>query len=158
MPKQKPGRSKQNYATPPEFINAVKRRLGVRNFGWDFAADDTNTKAASFWSLSDNALRQDWTSCLLDHEWGWLNPPFANIGPWVVKCLTAGRQIAFLVPASVGSNWFRDFIHQQYGVEVLFLNGRICFNGVAGYPKDCMLVLFGTNKSYRSDVWTWEKP
>jgi hypothetical protein len=64
-------------------------------------------------------------------------------------------KIALLVPASVGSNWYRDFIHERHGVKVLFLNGRICFDGKNGYPKDCMLVLFGTGQPFAVDVWTW---
>ena len=65
------------------------------------------------------------------------------------------------MPASVWSNWYRDFIHEQHGVQTLFLNGRLCFikdwqhtinpedwallyEVTALYPKDCICVLFGT--------------
>ena len=35
MPAQRPGRSRQDFETPPEFIAAVKRRLGINGFGFD---------------------------------------------------------------------------------------------------------------------------
>lgn len=162
MPKQKPGRSKQNYATPEDLIRAVKARLGIKAFKFDFAADKKNAKARSWWNKQDDALAQRWTLWVLACRmgWGWLNPPFARIGKWAKKCLAAhkhGAQIAFLVPASVGSNWYRDYIHEQPGVKVLSLNGRPSFDGKAGFPKDAQLVLFdGKSKEpFSSDVWTW---
>jgi len=165
VPQQRPHRSKQDYATPMIFINAVKSLLSIDRFAFDFAADLSNHKASRYWMITNDALSQPpaaWKrQC--GSDWGWLNPPYASIGPWAKKCLEASRQgakIAFLVPASVGSNWFRDYIHGAYGVRVLFLNGRIPFipdkpNWL--YPKDCMLVLFGDEDAppYSSDIWTW---
>ncbi len=37
-PKQKPGRSKQDYGTPPEFLDAVKARFRIEAFDCDLAA------------------------------------------------------------------------------------------------------------------------
>jgi hypothetical protein len=95
---------------------------------------------------------------------GWLNPPFADICPWAKRCLetaAAGGQIAFLVPAAVGSNWFRDYCDPKTTgmTHVLFLNGRLAFMPDKPkwlYPKDCMLVLYGYGyQSY--EVWNWRK-
>ena len=163
MPTQKPGKSCQTYATPAVFIDAVKRLLKIRSFAFDFAADSTNTQAIRYWSVKDDSLSipaSEWAQHC-GQGWGWLNPPFAQIEPWVAKCLdvaSLGGHIAFLVPASVGSNWYRDYIHDQDGVRVLFLNGRIPFMPDKPkwlYPKDCELVLFGTGEPFQSDVWTW---
>lgn len=185
MPAQKPGRSKQNYGTPQDFLAAARGRLGINAFSFDFACDLKNKKAKRGWTEKDNSLSksaEQWAEqCYSDDlegdtgKWGWLNPPFADIEPWVIKCLEtsiAGGRIVFLVPASVGSNWYRDYIHDQFGVQTLFLNGRLCFienwrttiNPATGkfytseplYPKDCILVLFGTNEAYNADVWTWK--
>ena len=85
----------------------------------------------------------------------WLNPPFGKITPWAAKChaeAAKGARIALLVPASIGSNWYRDNIHDRH--RVLFLNGRIVFDGKNGFPKDCMLVIFGDEPGF--DVWTWK--
>src|ERR1035437_1576328 len=167
MPRQRPYRSKQDYTTPQVFIDAVKMWLDIRTFAFDFAADKTNTKAVRYWTEQDDSLSipaTEWARHC-GQGWGWLNPPYANIGPWAARCLetaSLGGHIAFLVPASVGSNWYRDYIHDQLGVTVLFLNGRIPFipnkpNWL--YPKDCMLVLFGTGqpleRNFESDVWAW---
>jgi phage N-6-adenine-methyltransferase len=178
MPAQKPGKSKQDYKTPTDFILATKQLLGITYFDVDFAADDTNTQAASWLDKDDNSLlpKWDWKDFL--HEgWGWLNPPYDDIAPWAEKCLRtsqAGGRIAFLVPASVGSNWYRDFIHDQDGVEVLFLNGRLCFienwdtllneDGTRMYPskplypKDTMLVLYyADGRAFDCGIWSWSK-
>lgn len=177
MPEQKPGRSKQNYGTPKNFLDALKSKLGITKFTFDFACDEQNVKAERGWTEADNSLVQPLSLWVARSAggWGWLNPPYADIEPWVIKCLLAsqkGAKIALLVPASVGSNWYRDFIHREHGVQTLLLNGRLCFienwretiNPKTGtfytseplYPKDCICVLFGTGEAYRADVWTWK--
>jgi len=156
MPAQKPGRSRQDYATPPEFIAAVKQRLGIESFVIDLAASADNTKAPLYFDEENDSLAQDWTTYAWD-EWCWLNPPFANIAPWAEKCkeaAIAGVRIAFLVPAAVGSNWFRDYVDGW--AHVLMLNGRISFDGEGPYPKDCILCLYGPMHQGYS-VWDWRK-
>ena len=61
-------------------------------------------------------------------------------------------RIYFLVPAAVGSNWFRGYVHKK--ALVLFLNGRLSFDGKAPYPKDCLLAVYGVKAGY--DVWKWK--
>jgi phage N-6-adenine-methyltransferase len=160
MPQQKPGKSKQNYATPPDFIDAVKSLLGIENFTIDLAADESNTKALVYYDEARDALAQDWARDLVP-GWAWLNPPFGDIGPWARKCRDTVRKnhdvkIAFLVPASVGSNWYRDYIHGQAPVRAL--NGRLAFMPEKPswlYPKDCMLVTFEHGKAPVFRVWSW---
>lgn len=145
------GKSRQDYATPPEFIAAVERRFGPISF--DLAAEAHNAKAPQYFCLRDNALVQPW------HPIGgllWLNPPFKDITPWAAKCreeAAQGARIAFLVPAAVGSNWFRDYVHER--ARVYFLNGRISFDGKNGYPKDCLLALFSERPGF--EIWSWRK-
>lgn len=153
------GQSKQNYATPPDFIAAVTKRFGPLNF--DLAAEESNRKHENFFSIRDNSLVQEWHKIPGNL---WLNPPFDNIGPWAQKCASEavlGATILFLVPASVGSNWFRDFVYER--CAVLFLNGRIHFdpaNPTWGYPKDCLLGCYSPKFRPRSghafDIWTWK--
>jgi phage N-6-adenine-methyltransferase len=167
-PRQKPGRSKQNYVTPDNFINAVKARLGITRFAHDFAADATNRKALTHFDEETDALSVPRWELSLElggcpvsgQNWGWLNPPFSNIGPWAKRCRetrNAGGSIAFLVPAAVGSNWFRD--HVDGHALVLLLNGRIHFMPDRpnwGYPKDCILALFSPLIAPGYEVWTWK--
>ena len=150
VPVQKPGKSRQDFATPPEFIGAVKNKLGIKQFQVDLAADVTNTKAKFYISEAQDSLFTRWE---LFEEWCWLNPPFAHIAPWAKKCSESGIKIAFLVPAAVGSNWFRDYVDGK--ALVLLLNGRICFDGKGPYPKDCVLCLYGAEPGYK--VWDWRK-
>jgi len=166
-PKQKPGRSKQDYRTPPEFLTAVKHLLGIKAFAFDFAASDDDTVARKWWSALDNALSFDpkeWAN-VCRQGWGWLNPPFGDIEPWVRLCRDAskrGAHIAALLPASVGANWFRDWVMCEAD-EVLFLNGRLAFMPERPtwlYPKDCMLVLYRDcpRRSLTGfDVWDWRR-
>lgn len=155
MSAQRPHRSKQDYATPQVFIEQAKWKIGIPSFHIDFAASAENTKAEIWISEAEDALSVDWDwSRLLDDQWGWLNPPFANIEPWARKCREtkdAGGHIAFLTPASVGSNWFRDHVHGH--ALVLALNGRLSFDGIAPYPKDLVLSLYGIKPGF--DVWNW---
>lgn len=162
MPRQRPHRSKQDYATPADFIQAAKLKLGITEFAFDFAADASNAKAVHWWGETQNSLNQPmWASMLKPMQWAWLNPPFSKIDPWAAKCWEMkreGGQIAFLVPASVGANWFKHFVHGK--ALVMFLNGRLAF--IEGqpdelYPKDCILALYSPNLAPGYKVWTWRR-
>lgn len=149
-PSMRRHRSKQDYATPPDFMAAVVRRFGTISF--DLAASEHNAKHANFFTKRDDSLRQEWHKIpgLL-----WLNPPFDNIEPWAKKCpaeCDIGAKILFLTPASIGANWFEKHVHRK--ALVLGLNGRLSFDGNAPYPKDCMLSLFNCGLS-GFDVWKW---
>jgi phage N-6-adenine-methyltransferase len=151
-PRQKPGRSFQNYATPREFFDAVERVYGKMNF--DLAADEHNTKAGSYYyDEGIDSLKQDWTKLKGNL---WLNPPFGDIAPWARKCLescsfTAGRLIFLLTPASVGTDWFERYVHGY--ARVLPLLPRLSFDGRSPYPKDLMMSLFGVPPGFTP--WRW---
>lgn len=155
-PRQKPGRSKQDYGTPPEFLAAVKARLGIAEFAIDLAANEANACASVFYTEDMNALVQAW-NCWAG--WCWLNPPFAQINPWVKKAYRESRKgarIAMLVPAGVGANWWKQWVHAK--ACVLLLNGRITFVGeTMPYPKDCALLLYGPEVVAQYEIWTWPK-
>lgn len=163
MPQQRPHRSKQNYSTPVDFIAAAKALLGISAFAFDFAASASNTKATRYWSKRHDALSYspaEWAQQLPSQsDWGWLNPEFEKIAPWAARCAAVrelGRNIAFLVPASVGANWFRD--HVAGHAHVKFLNGRLAFipnKPEALYPKDCILALFSPRWQAAYVVWEW---
>lgn len=138
-PRQKPGKSKQDYATPWNFFYAVEKLLKIQ-FKWDLAAHSKNAKCSQFLSPQEDAFEQVWHKL---RGWKWLNPPFGKLAPWAERCMEESRRgadIAMLVPAAVGSNWYRDFVYHQ--TRTLYINGRISFDGQAGYPKDCMLCLY----------------
>ena len=158
MPKQKPGRSKQNYGTPENFICAVLPKLGITSFARDLAADKDNTQGKVFFTEKQNSLTKCWFDIVVP-KWQWMNPPFSDIRPWAEKAYRSslcGAQIAMLIPASVGANWWRDWVHEK--ARVFLLNGRIHFVGCEDpYPKDCALLLYSRNWDAGYDVWTWTK-
>jgi phage N-6-adenine-methyltransferase len=151
VPVQKPGRSKQDYATPRELIDAVEARF--RRLDWDLAASAENRKAAQFYSIADDSLRQDWTKLTGNL---WLNPPFADIEPWAAKCAAStgpGRRIFLLTPASVGSNWFAEHVFDK--ACVIALRPRMTFVGATDpYPKDLILSVFGRPAGF--ELWRWK--
>lgn len=167
MPKQKPGRSKQDYGTPWELIERTKELVGISEFDCDLAATLANRKCPQFFGppgyevpshyrgyLGADALANNWRQ---GTGWNWLNPPFARIGPWVEKAwwewVRHDARTAVLVPAGVGANWWRDWVHRK--AQVLLLNGRIIFEGeTLPYVKDCALLLYGQAPEYQ--VWNWK--
>lgn len=145
------GKSRQDYSTPKDFMRAVINRFGLLSF--DLAADSSNKKHPNFFSPKDDSLKQKW------HEIRgllWLNPPFDPIQPWVEKCAheaSLGAKILLLAPASVGSNWFRDFVYNKS--LVLVLNGRLTFVGETDpYPRDCFLACYGWTPGF--EIWNWK--
>lgn len=144
------GSSRQDYSTPADFITAVKFRFGQLHV--DLAASNTNSKGSIWLNEQTNSLNYPW------HEFIgnlWLNPPFNNIEPWARKCkeeAALGAKILFLTPASVGSNWFCNHVHRH--ALVLALQGRLSFDGVNPYPKDCILSCYGFGVGF--DTWKWK--
>ena len=158
MPAQKPGNSKQSYGTPADFLDAAKRRLGIFQFGLDIAASPSNAVAARYFTKKQDCFAQPSWRAPNRQGWSWLNPEFDDIERYAKRCFFERQvndaQIAFLTPASVGANWYRDFVHNR--AFVLALNGRITFKGQKDpYPKDCILSLFSPFLAPGFDVWNW---
>lgn len=143
--------STQTYATPTDFMEAVCKRFGAPVF--DLAASVGNAKASSYFTENANALAEDWTKC--GDGPLWLNPPFKTIEPWARKCAAEserGAEILFLVPVSI-SDWYVR--HVARNSDTYFLHGRLSFDGIAPYPKDCMLCHFYKSLTHRAIIWSW---
>lgn len=140
------------YGTPVAFIKAVEREFGPLVF--DLASDGTNNVAAMCYTPAEDSLSQAWSWIV---GWAWLNPPYDDIGKWAKKAYSEsllGAKILMLVPASVGSNWYRDYVYGK--AEVRFLNGRLTFVGhKAGYPKDLMLIVYDHGREAKQTIWNW---
>ena len=155
MPAQSPGSSVQSYGTPRAFIDAVEARFGPLLH--DLSASSANTKAPTFYGKADDGLAQPWA---LDFPRGnlWLNPEFAKIAPWAEKCAieSTARQglVLLLTPASVGSNWFAEWVHRRS--MVFALSPRLTFEGeTTPYPKDLILSVYGMGLEGFS-CWRWK--
>ena len=157
MPVQKPGRSKQDYGTPRELIQAVELRFG--QLDWDLAASKENAKAPYFLTEKSNYLTHPFRTWIEDGTLCWCNPPFANIGVWAEKWAsdaTAGARIIALVPASIGAEWFAEHVFDH--ATIIGLRPRITFEGCKDpYPKDCMLLCYGMEvPGGYFQTWRWK--
>lgn len=145
-------KSKQDYATPREFLEVVQLMFGT--FDVDLAATPSNRACANFVGppgnhpMHENELHRDALAPLADwddlyasgYKTAWLNPPFADVKPWVMRCAMAEKlRILLLVPAAVGSNWWVDYVHRGAD-RVFFVRPRLSFDGKNPYPKDVALV------------------
>jgi hypothetical protein len=167
MPDQKPGKSRQDYCSPDNFIAAVVNRFGP--IAVDLAAkDESVSRGKRFVSLKQDSLSVavSWEELGQRHYENrngclYLNPPFADIAPWMRKAWSYGHgfhpdrlPLVMLVPASVGSNWFNQFVHGE--ALVLALNPRLTFKGeTAAYPKDCLAIVWNYGVA-AFDVWVWK--
>lgn len=160
--------SNQCWRTPPEFLAAVQRRFGHIDF--DLAATtghevtrhnvirgpDGKVLAGPHFSPEDDSLAQDWRA-LTHTRVAWLNPPFANIAPWakkVTECSGLPRWTLMLVPASMGSKWWANYV---LGKTMVFGVPRMKFVGADHlYPKDLALVCSGYGVS-GCGYWDWRK-
>lgn len=161
MPAQNPGRSRQDYSTPPELLLAIKDYLWINHFSIDLAASDANKVAPLFYDEATNALADEHPWCVDENDGGWAyaNPPYFNIRPWVEKAYheatNHGAQIAMLVPASTGSNWWADWVHDK--ANVLLMQGRVRFVGASGpYPKDTVILLYAPHIKGGYTLWDWK--
>lgn len=176
-PLQKPGRSKQTYGTPWPLIRAIEARWGPLSI--DLAASACEAKAPMFITPEQNSLVQNWDE-LIGDGLGFLNPEFADIDPWAAKCAACLKSIINLTPASIGSEWFANRCDGK--AKVVGLRPRIAFEGChnlfpkghpragerrckppcvgcASYPKDCMLLLWGSRFQKESifQTWRWDQ-
>ena len=163
-PAQHPGLSKQDYATPPEFILAVKLYFAVTRFSFDLAARPENSKGTFHFCEEENSLVQTWPRAVKRKPIDlWLNPPFANIDAWASKCrewwatAALGSRLFLLTPASIGSKWFHEHVNTY--ASVYALRGRLCFDRTGPYPKDCMLSVYRAKAPPKMSliVWDWRR-
>ncbi len=154
-PIQKPGKSKQDYGTPREFIAACEARFGP--IVCDLAASPHNAKCATYITQEEDTFAVDWAERFPAGTL-WLNPEFADIEPYAERCAAmASRRhglILLLTPASIGSNWFARHVNRK--AMVLGISPRLQFEGTtAPYPKDLSLSVFGMGLN-GFDCWRWK--
>jgi phage N-6-adenine-methyltransferase len=164
-PIQKPGRSKQDYGTPPEFLAAITRRFGPIDL--DLACRPDNMVAPYGITEEIDSLAQDWADPMY---WSkadnvvasgdpirvaFLNPPFSDIRPWAAKCESCRwlpRWTVMLVPASMGSLWWRDHVLGKCQADG---TTRMKFVGATDlYPKDLAVLSYGYGVA-GSGFWDW---
>lgn len=167
--------SVQDVGTCPVFFKVANREF---SFVADLAANETNHKCAVWFgktmATEEGPAATETQGGSLDVAWHrlagwlWLNPPYKDITPWVIKCqeeAALGAKIAMLVPASVDTDWFEDHVWGR--AEIRFLKGRLVFDYIHAkgpnigkqntdpYPKPLMLIIFERGRFPTAGPWAW---
>lgn len=156
--------------TPWEFIHAIEATFGKIRV--DLAASDRSRKADVWISPEMDSLTKDWNATYESYGRNglmYLNPPYGNIEPWAKKCTKTYEdneqvEIMLLVPASIGANWFWNWV---WPYATVYSVGRMvfdnCFDRKTGklvltvYPKDLILCHYtNTTPSKTLQRWPWK--
>lgn len=135
--------------------------LGVRSYASArFGPFDTDA-AASDWNVMAGVTRyfsaeRSFLSPEVDYDLGtvWMNPPWANIDPFVDQILRLyGErridQAVLLLPTRTGRPWYARLMKRAAQLAITSESGRICFDPPPGEPKgkggfeDCAFFLIG---------------
>lgn len=113
---------KDDWETPPDTFEWACRVTGIDPV-LDVCATAENTKCGKYYTVEDNALRQDWKDAF------WMNPPYSNVDMWIRKAVEEsnlwGTHGLALVFAKVDTKWFHDVIYPVH--ELYFPRGRVKF-------------------------------
>lgn len=144
--------SVQVVGTPRDFLDAVEKRFGL--ITCDLAATHDNKVCDNYISPEENSLVASWPTLGLN----WLNPEFADIKPWAIKCSVessmGGAKILMLVPASIDSKWFAEYVYPF--ALIVPVRGRIKFVGhTNSFPKPLMLCVYGYGVNGMAKPWDW---
>lgn len=141
------GTRREDWGTPQWLFEALD---GIFNFKIDLAANIDNAKlpnyvspAFDFLSMSLHGLRTLFPAVFLEQEWCWCNPPYGRngCGKWMKQIFTVPNTVS-LVPASVGSKWFK--ICWDEADVIVFFHGRLQYEGApTGAQFDSCLVIKG---------------
>ena len=126
---------KDTTLTPLDLIKS----LGEFNF--DPCGISTHKTAEYIISLPKNGLDEMW------FERVWLNPPYSDPAPWLLKLSIHGNGIA-LVLNSTDTAWAHDYVFGK-ATGILFLKGRPKFMRLdyskVSIMRGLMLVAYGKN-------------
>lgn len=128
----KPGLSRDDWRTPPEVLERVRR---VAPIGLDPCTGIENPTGASIFAVAPGAWPADeplpwsaridgfsfpWSMHCPEGELVWVNPPYSrgNLGPWTARCRTeamGGAEIIALVPADPSTDWWNESCRPSTG-------------------------------------------
>ena len=121
--------------TPDDFFARLDAEF---HFTFDAAASPENAKCQRFLTPKEDGLSVAWTG-----EVVWLNPPYSQLGRWMIKAhqeWQAGATVVCLVPAATDTQWWHTV---TLDAEIRFIKGRIRFKGTKGNaPFPSALVIF----------------
>lgn len=132
--------NKSDWETPQSLFDLLDSEF---HFDLDLAASSSNSKCLSFFSLSDDALLQDWSGHVC-----WCNPPYSRrLGQWIEKAYLESCKpnttIVMLVPSRTDTLWFHKFCLPY--AEIRFLRGRLRFGSSSSpAPFGSMILVFSS--------------
>jgi phage N-6-adenine-methyltransferase len=147
--------------TPEDFATWHRRFC----FTIDAASSVENARLPRFWTITDDALRQDWTG-----ERVWCNPPYSSIEPWCEKAhgewLLRGRSyggpelIVMLLPANrTEQGWWQrqvePFRDGRGDLTVEFLPGKPGQKRIGANERPlfgCCLLIWGHDGERRDEA------
>lgn len=112
------------WRTPQWLFNWLNGLYGP--FDIDLAASKDNTKLERFYSITDNALIQDWHHNATN---GFCNPPYSKLPPWLEKA-TLEQQFGFhstwVLPAWNGEKFWLPYCFNA-ATHISLIFGRVSF-------------------------------
>ena len=115
-----------SWETPDGLYNSLNMEF---NFTLDPCATKNNAKCKKYYTEKENGLEQSWAN-----ERVFINPPYSNITPWIIKATTEQHDIVvMLLPATTDVAWFHDYVYNKPNIEIRFFRGRIRFT-IDGKP------------------------
>lgn len=124
----------KNWRTPRPWFDRLHAQF---RFTVDAAAEPVNALLPRYWTVKEDALKQDWSG-----ERVYCNPPYENLYPWVRKASNSSNLVVMVLPSNTETAWFHDFIwdedSQEWrdGVRGHFRRGRLHFGDPNGTDKD----------------------
>lgn len=154
FPEVKPDITRDTDArfTTPRALEWVKRTVGVEAFDLDVAACAVSTKARLYYSKADNGLLLPWVGRVF------CNPPWSDIGPWVLSAWVqrgSYEVAAMLLPGDrTHRDWWQKLVEPNRdrpgsGLTVHFPPERFAYGNIGnpegvGVPEpnftSCLLV------------------
>jgi len=151
---------RSTWSTPSWLYDYLNQKQGP--FTLDAAASAENAKCEKFFTKEDDALSLEWPA----KEKIWLNPPFSDPRPWILKAIesgNAGSTVCVVLPDDISTKWFRmavDGAAEMYGlVSDGYNTGRVGYihpvtgEAVKGNPKGTFIFIFRRHTAPLKTTW-----
>lgn len=125
-----PKLKRDSWSTPQYIFDWLNSN---HNFDVDLAADASNSKVNTFYSVYASALDQDWHEA---SSVGFCNPPYSSISPWVKKAIDEAKKgftTVMLIPTPNGESYYQNLFDNAN--ELIFITGRLSFVNYQGDPQ-----------------------
>lgn len=127
------------WSTPQAFFDTLNQEF---NFTIDPCASAENAKCLTYFTESDDGLKQSWGGYTV-----FCNPPYSDLKSWVKKASEESQKpsttVVMLIPARTDTKAFHEYIYQKPNVEIRFIKGRLKFgNSKNSAPFPSMVVVF----------------